>query len=186
MTSRPLELLLLFIFLPPKSSPKAENPHRLTLVLLPYHIPHYLQTHQFLYFQKPKFKLLGPGTFHHLIPDVLTLPRRRTSPTHPYPTVTYGEWYVDMTSTCQLCPSSCPVHIPTTAMSSTSQLGSVVPSSPYFPPQHHMPAGSSRCQCDAYQNNLGNTHQCGAINLKSNQITGRIHTCDEPSSKGLT
>ena len=98
----------------------------------------------------------------------MTLPRRRTSPTHPNPTVTYGEWYVAMTSTCKLCPSSCPVHIPTTAMSSTSQLVSVVPSSPYFPPQHHRPAGSSRCQCDAYQNNLGHTHQCSAINLKSN------------------
>ena len=31
---------------------------------------------------------------HHLILDVLTHLRRRTSPTHPYPTVTYGEWYV--------------------------------------------------------------------------------------------
>ena len=30
---------------------------------------------------------------HHLILDVLTRLWRRTSPTHPYPTVTYGEWY---------------------------------------------------------------------------------------------
>ena len=30
---------------------------------------------------------------HHLILDTLTRLRRRTSPTHPYPTVTYGEWY---------------------------------------------------------------------------------------------
>ena len=30
---------------------------------------------------------------HHLILDMLTRLRRRTSPTHPYPTVTYGEWY---------------------------------------------------------------------------------------------
>jgi len=28
---------------------------------------------------------------HHLILDKLTRLRRRTSPTHPYPTVTYGE-----------------------------------------------------------------------------------------------
>ena len=31
---------------------------------------------------------------HHLILDVLTHLRRRTSPAHPYPTVTYGQWYV--------------------------------------------------------------------------------------------
>ena len=30
---------------------------------------------------------------HHLILDMLTRLRRRTSPTHPYPTVTYGERY---------------------------------------------------------------------------------------------
>ena len=30
---------------------------------------------------------------HHLILDMLTRLRRRTPPTHPYPTVTYGEWY---------------------------------------------------------------------------------------------
>ena len=64
----------------------------------------------------------GQVPFHHLIPDVLTLPWRPTPPTHPHPTVTYGEGYVTMTSTCQLCPSSCPVHVPTTAMSSSSQL----------------------------------------------------------------
>ena len=145
MTSRPLALLLLFIFLLPQSPSKFQNPHRLTLVLLSYHIPHYLQTHQFLYFQKPKFKLSGPGTFSPSRPRRADTARRRTSPTHPYPTVTYGEWYVAMASTCQLCPSSCPVHIPTTAMTSTSQLVSVVLSSPYFPPQYHMPAGSSRC-----------------------------------------
>ena len=98
---------------------KTPNPRRLTLVSLSYHIPHYLQTHQFLYFQEPKFKISGSGSgqvpFHHLIPDVLTLPWRPTPPTHPHPTVTYGEGYVTMTSTCQLCPSSCPVHVPTTA-----------------------------------------------------------------------
>ena len=60
--------------------------------------------------------------FHHLIPDVLTLPWRPAPPTHPHPTVTYGEGYVTMTSPCQLCPSSCPVHVPTTATSSTPQL----------------------------------------------------------------
>ena len=34
-----------------------------------------------------------PSHLHHLILDMLTRLRRRTSPTHPYPTVTYGEWY---------------------------------------------------------------------------------------------
>ena len=100
---------------------------------------------------------------HHLILDMLTRLWRRTSPTHPYPTVTYGEWY--------------DFHDPSSLMSppqvQPSRFFTVSLSSPHSPPQYHTPAGSSRCQCDAYQNNLGNTHQCGAINLKSNQITGR-------------
>ena len=44
---------------------------------------------------------------HHLILDMLTRLRRRTSPTHPYPTVTYGEWYDfhDVSSLMSTSPS---------------------------------------------------------------------------------
>ena len=107
---------------------------------------------------------------HHLILDMLTRLRRRTSPTHPYPTVTYGEWY--------------DFHDPYSLMSPFPSL--TVPSSPYSPPHHHRPAGSSRCQCDAYQITWVIHTSVAPLILISNQITGRIHTCDKPSSKGLT
>ena len=112
---------------------------------------------------------------HHLILDMLTRLWRRTSPTHPYPTVTYGEWY--------------DFHDPSSLMSPPQVQPSrflLCPSRPHFPPQHHTPAGSSRCQCDAYQITWAIHTSVAPLILKSNQITGRIHTCDEPSSKGLT